>query len=138
MNFEVKFLKEAASGKTVFIKTRNKFKTDAVYIIEKPKGKCFFCKEIISRFLDKKSFIKFFFTVPYSKIFCVVNIMKVPTSIIRNNILDFSSVDSKFLQLYAYLWRSIFCFWKSGLGFSFLFLCVFFIYCTADNSVENL
>ncbi len=38
MNFEVKYLKEASTGKTLFMKNKDKFKPNAVYTIEQPKG----------------------------------------------------------------------------------------------------
>jgi hypothetical protein len=34
----VKYLKEASTGKTLFMKNKDKFKPNAVYTIEQPKG----------------------------------------------------------------------------------------------------
>jgi hypothetical protein len=42
LKFEVKFLKEASTDKTLFLKNKSKFKPDGVYLIEKPKGVAIF------------------------------------------------------------------------------------------------
>jgi hypothetical protein len=69
----VKYLKEASTGKTLFMKNKDKFKPNAVYTIEQPKGNIlsevsFFYFDIIKRIVGTYSTL---LHLPHLRFSCV-------------------------------------------------------------------